>query len=538
MNLGRLGWSVKELTEQLTVKAVLVKVSYLINHESPGANGRRISRMPPEINVANINTIRANLRVLAGFAGVRGLDGFGSRKLQIAADGQFSTVEGFRANLFDRRSNDSLLQQTNINTIKRMFENAIHEMDTNIQPDKPFAMRKEIFDGLNGLCWLAYEGYRTRSDYNRLKTAISEIQKSLADKLAHVMTGDHHALWFNTPGPIFKLNVYHSQRAYIDDPQGGICYGITLDWCRRYVKVNRESILDSSKDAQVKQDVRDYYDYLHQQVSALQGLSVVERVIIYDEAKNRFKQSMRDLRAYENRFEDRLRKKGQNMAVVQHLQKTIKPNQAGNIVDAIGNLLLERDRMATSIQELNDTRNSIFGDPNDPEINSQIAEIQKRLDKLNAALAPFIPPGSTLPNLSSVIKKYENLLMQTAYELETENFYIKDHDDFMTILGPLFDDCHMIAQALGVSRKPVGFMISWNSSKYLEGKAEGHAMGFHKSSKTGYEYLTFDPNFGEARCTDINAVKSYFSTLFSFYSIESSITSIAVKSITQINPMP
>ena len=81
-------------------------------------------------------------------------------------------------------------------------------------------------------------------------------------------------------------------------------------------------------------------------------------------------------------------------------------------------------------------------------------------------------------------------------------------------------------------------MISWNSSKYLEGKAEGHAMGFHKSSKTGYEYLTFDPNFGEARCTDINAVKSYFSTLFSFYSIESSITSIAVKSITQINPMP
>lgn len=227
--------------------------------------------MPPEINITNINTIRANLRVLAGFSGLRGLNNFGARKLQIAADGQFTTVEGFRANLFDRRSNDSLLEQTNITTIKRMFENAIHEMDTNTQPDKPFAMRKEIFDGLNGLCWLAYEGYRTRNEYNRLKTAVSEIQKTLASKLAHVMTGDHHALWFNTPGPLFKLNVYHSQRAYIDDPRGGICYGITLDWCRRYVKVNRESILSGSKDAQFNQEVRDYCDYLHQRSRPSEG---------------------------------------------------------------------------------------------------------------------------------------------------------------------------------------------------------------------------------------------------------------------------
>ncbi len=494
--------------------------------------------MPPEINIANINTIRSNLRVLAGFSGVRGLSSYGARKLQIAADGQFSTIEGFRANLFDRKSNDSLLDQNNINTIKRMFENAIHEMETNTSPDKPFAMRKEIFDGLNGLCWLAYEGYRTRSDYNRLKATLSDLQKSLADKLSHVMTGDRHSLWFNNPGPLFKLNVYHSQRAYIDDPQGGICYGITLDWCRRYVKVNRESILSSSKDAQFKQDITDYCNDLHRQVSAIQGLSIVERAIIYNEAKDKFKQSLRDFRAYENRFEDRLKKKGKNMAVAQHLQHSIKPNQAGNIVDAIQNILVERDRMATEIQELNDARNSIFGDPTDPEINSRIAEIQKRLDKINAAVTPFIPPGSTLPNLSSVIKKYENLLMQNIYELETENFYIKDHDDFMTILGPVFDDCHMIAQALGVSSKPVGFMVSWNSSKFLEGKAEGHAMGFHKSSRTGYEYLTFDPNFGEARCTDINAVKSYFSTLFSFYSIESSITKVTVKTITQIDPMP
>ena len=95
------------------------------------------------------------------------------------------------------------------------------------------------------------------------------------------------------------------------------------------------------------------------------------------------------------------------MVVAQHLQHSIKPNQAGNIVDAIQNILVERDRMATEIQELNDARNSIFGDPTDPEINSRIAEIQKRLDKINAAVTPFIPPGSTLPNLSSVIKKYE-----------------------------------------------------------------------------------------------------------------------------------
>lgn len=490
--------------------------------------------MPPVINVADVHTIRANLRVLAGFTGLQGLSGFGARKLQIADDGRFSTVEGFKANIFGRRGDDSLLNEQNITTIRRMFENAIHEMDTNTSPDKQFGLRKDIFDGLNGLCWLAYTGYRTRSNYPRLKTAISEIQRSLGDSLAHVMHGDHHSLWFNTPGPLFKLNVYHSQRAYVDDPQGGICYGITLDWCRRYVKVNRESILNSSKDQQFHDEVRAYCDQLHDKVAAIRGLSNVERVIIYEEAKNKFKQSLKEFRVNENRFEARLQKKGRNMAVVQHMQYTFNSNQGTVIVDAIQDVLVERDKLATTVQELKDSLIFTLGDSDDDQIHKAIAKTQARLDKLNSALAPFIPPGHSLPDISRIIRKYENLMMQVPIEIDLDHYYIKDHDDFMAVLAPVFDECHTIAQAQSAKNNPVGFMVSWNSSDFLESKHEGHAMGFHQSSNTRYGYLTFDPNFGEARCTDINAVKSYFSTLFSFYSIESSITRVRVKTISQI----
>lgn len=490
------------------------------------------------MNISDVNMMRQNLRILATFTGTTGLTGKGARKLQIGNNGQFTTAEGYTAALFSRKSNDSLLDRGNVATIKNMFNNAINEMAKNSSPGKQFGLRKEIFDGLLGLIWLGYHGYRTRTGYQLLKSAIDEITKKLTSELASVVFGEKHTLWFNQPSSLFLPNTYQTQTNFLDDPQGGICYGISLEWCRRYIKGDKESLTQSSKDQQLEDEINAYKYYLKAESRKIQGISRQEQHKIYAEARSRFMESLREFNVAENRFVDRMKKKGKNMALMQNVQKTLKSDQTEGIVDAIHGLLNHRAVIQTELQRLQQRRNQSRNVSNQIGLDARIAKAQSSLSKFDASLAPFIPPGQILADVSPLVTKYENIMTQQLNRTELVNFCLKDYEDFLPKVSPLVDNCHNTLLAGNSLNIKTAFMLTWNASSFMDFKVSGHAMAFHRCNSNNYEYIVFDPNFGESLCTDINAVKTYFSVLFSFYSIDTNIFEIGARSITFSNPGP
>ena len=207
----------------------------------------------PFVNIDNITIIRANLEILASFDGHRGLGGKGARKLHInTATGAFSTKDGLYQNIFQRSADDSLLNTDTIKTLNDMFQHAIK----NIHSDNYIEItRKALFDGFRGLVYLAYNGYKNKQGYDALDKMIKGITKSLEYLLEKFVVSakvEHNV--FVTGVNTNKTKSF-GQKDFLLSVEGGICYGICMDWCRRVLVKRSFSFGTSSK--RLFEDVRD-----------------------------------------------------------------------------------------------------------------------------------------------------------------------------------------------------------------------------------------------------------------------------------------
>jgi len=488
----------------------------------------------PYVEITNINTIRANLNILASFDGCRGLDSFGARKLQInAATGAFSTKDGLYRNIFQRSGQDSLLHADTIRTIRTMFTNAINYMTTYTGADKQRdETRKLIFRGYRGLAYLAYNGYRTRNEYQDLQNMIKSINDDLDRPLRRIIIiGLTNNLWFDTGVQVRKAASF-SQSDFLDDPMGGICYGICMDWCRRVLVKNKFSFTTSSKQNE--------WDQIMQEVETFQmnrirdDITRITNNVIQDPSFTTHEARIAEidrqglplasisneiLKANRIGIQNmRYRKKGNYQALAQQNQ-----HEKVNISDKISMLQLYKLECESKINDtytitVQDGDTTFYIPQYFPE--NEKAEFRKAVIQINNAVGEI---GRDFP-LTKAAQKFSRMEYHITDELVIPNgtvLCMSDPSDFQIHLAPLINRC--INSMDGVT--PKAFYLSFAYSGNYAGidKSGGHAMAFSKNPATNVFYA-IDPNVGEFSSQTLDGLTFIFCVLLSHYSLSRNMT--------------
>lgn len=522
----------------------------------------------PVITINDMNTIRNNLRVLASFDGLRGLNGKGARKLHINPDGTFGTKDGLFQNIFQRGNEDSLLNADTIETIKRMFSSAIDHMDKYTGADKQRDdTRKLLFQGFRGLVYLSHHGYRTRPNYNRLQALIESVRKSLGSPLNNIIKKgltDHH--WFEASVPVHKQATF-TQSDFLSETRGGICSGICMDWCRRALVKNKYSYMTSSKQNEFNQLIRDLTrDVMQHQTDINRGKindirqNIVQNPSLTKEAKEEeYKKQRAPIRnkmdyvvrvnekaAEVANLNTRLRKKSTYQALAQHIQSVHVPagvnrqsGQSESISDKIN--LLQAYKLECQ-EKLNGNYkimvvDPLFGIPNEATViysEEQKENFRKAIIEIDNAVGKL---GGSWP-LAKAANKFSRMEIQGKDRLnipENTILCMSDPSEFQPHIAPLINNC---INSMG--DQPKAFYLMFNYERAYAGldKTGGHAMAFTKDADPATNiFYAIDPNFGEFKSDNVNGLIFIFSVLLSYYALERNITLIETQTIglTEVN---
>ncbi|MEI7923889.1 MAG: hypothetical protein WCJ40_18415 [Planctomycetota bacterium] len=472
----------------------------------------------PYIDIDNIVTIKRNLLVLASFE----TNNKSKAKLTINKNGEFREQNGVWGSI-TRNDDDSLKNADNIKTIKKMFENAMSYMNKIGNPPAEKRVeetRKQIVDGLRGLYFLWYKSYRGRAGYSDLEKVIKKIGEDLS---FYLLILGNSSLWYQEICNASKMKV-RSQKDYYENPRGGICWGICTDWCRRFIIKGRESFEDSPK---MQQMTTAYIKEVARQIKS-KNLPIQEGKLLFEKAGLAFAALRKD---FDFDF-DRLRKKGPDMAVVQHAQKGVKTGEWTDMSDALAVVFTLREELQSEVQ--NDVINLLVSTDGEADRNMAVSldskQMEKKRDKLlklNEALSAFdkkyVKTG--LPTLVNAQNKYAHIQILKNIKVPFL-MHMRDRTDFVRFIQDEVTKC----ETFRTSNPPVqtAFIISY-SSQSGEGQdldLSGHAMAYHGPLAADKKFYVMDPNFGEFSCTTINDVILVFSGLFSFYSFSKELTGI------------
>ncbi len=470
------------------------------------------------INIDNIVTIKRNLLVLASFE----TNNKSKAKLTINKHGEFREQNGVWGSI-SRNDDDSMKNADNIKTIKKMFENAMAYMNKIGDPPAEKRVeetRKQIVDGLRGLCFLWYKSYRGRAGYSELEKVIKKIGEDLSFNL--LILGNS-SLWYQEICNASRMK-YRTQKDYYENPRGGICWGICTDWCRRFIIKGKESFDTSPKMSQMTSD---YLKEVAMQIKS-KNLPNQEAKLLQDKVLLAYMTLRKD---FDFHF-DRLRKKGPDMAVVQHAQSGVKTGEWTDMSDALAQVFTLREILQNEVQ--NDVINLLVSTDGEADRNmavsldsKQMEKKREKLLKINEALSAFdkkyVKTG--FPTLVNAQNKYAHIEILKNRKVEF-HMHMRDRTDFVRFIQDEVTKC----ETFRTSNPQVqsAFIISY-SSKSGEGQdldLSGHAMAYHGPLAAGKNFYVMDPNFGEFSCPTINDVILVFSGLFSFYSFSKELTGI------------
>ena len=451
-----------------------------------------------------------NLEVLGSFLGdtnVRVMIG-GASKLQIV-DGVFSKVTskditGFFFGNTKRSKTDSLLDDTVLSTIEQQFTNAVAHMDAVDSDKKHDETQRLIFKGLHGLIYLGYMGnYKTRADFSKFEVILKSIIVIVYDRLIKAIKSGDCTPWYGQP----KFDIFwKGSMTSFDKPKDdkGWCFGISLDWCRRYVKKDKQSWLDRSKPYLIDEnDGKSLEKYNRRIERELDKTKPDERslAINLDKRNTTYKSIGR------KNAEAPLIKKGKYTLFIQNIQTEVGAGGSENIGDAI--------KTACDFQKVNNDPfikelNQVFGQnlPGDVE----------RAEKLATAAANY--------DIAKLAGKFDKIKISEGPSVKLNDFRLKTAEEFKEGITTLITG-YKTSQLDGIKR---ACFINWASQeKYDYENNSGHAMAFHELEdvySTFVGFIAHDPNFGEVICNGETELIQYFSVLFSFYSIKININRI------------
>ncbi|MEI7922256.1 MAG: hypothetical protein WCJ40_10135 [Planctomycetota bacterium] len=423
-------------------------------------------RAPIDYKTKSNDIICYNLTLLGEFR--TGTDK--NTKLQIDNEGRFTRRTGFWS-FKGREVDDSLLSDFTIGSLKSLFDFAYKCMSEPKNKDKlDRALYLKAFSGLSCL-----GDYYRQSKYDKTKylvfvNLLADIKTRIEVKLLQIVkTTTLDAGWFPSFGRVSTQNPANKRSAASLERFGqsdfktdgdGICFGISLDWCRRVVVKKNYSFINSRK------------------VTTQLPLS----------------------------NKDRFTAKGVRQAVIQMLQfKLLKDEQKFN---------QELVKLRNGIAELKDEIKSgtvlVFKGvmletvPMSDEIrrkySEQIIESEKLLSvctnpnfitKLHLENIDFAP-GTGVVTIPKVCK-----------------FDCKDADEFNVPLR------NLISIPL-TSTAIQAFMLIFSFE--TDG---GHAMAF---AKDGTDFIGMDPNFGEFKCQNVQDLVFIFSVILSYYNLTENIS--------------
>ncbi len=213
-------------------------------------------RAPIDYKTKSNDIICANLTLLGAFR--TGTDK--NTKLQIDNEGRFTRRYGFWS-FKGRGDDDSLLSDFTIGSLRSMFDVAYKQMS---KPGKPRGLDRALYlKAFSGLSCLG-DYYRGREKYTEFDDLKKRIKTKIATKLLEIIKTDVvDAGWFPSYGTAHLMfaGIFTHEAAYSRFQQtdfyptdDGICFGISLDWCRRVVVKKKHSFYSSSKPQNQLQD--------------------------------------------------------------------------------------------------------------------------------------------------------------------------------------------------------------------------------------------------------------------------------------------
>jgi len=489
-------------------------------------------------------TIRRNLGVLATFTGRPGLSGKGARKLHInTATGEFSTKDGLYQNIFQRSADDSLLNTDTIKTLNDMFQHAIK----NIHSDNYIEItRKALFDGFRGLVYLAYNGYKNKHGYDALDKMIKGITKSLEYLLEKFVVSakvDHNVF---VTGLNTNKTQFFIQKDFLPTVEGGICWGICMDWCRRVLVKRKFSFGTSSKSLfeDVKNELRD------KGVKKLREINRdINRSPNFTSDDMRRAEFARQQAVVNGDFSEilnvnqnlinaaRYQKKGTYAALAQHTQ-TLRNYK--DVSASIGDLMNHRNKLAETLKkdyETKTVKDEILGtvlknvpltEKKKKELNQEINEIDNALNKIKET---NISGQDPLEIASNKFSRMRITSKNRTDILPPEVLFMSDQSDFTPHLTILINRC------LNPNSSDA-FFLSWKcSTSYCGiGGQSAHAMAFAMDPAV-QKYYAMDPNCGEFSSDSIDGLIFIFSVILSRYSFGNIINSLETKTLI-LEPSP
>ena len=514
----------------------------------------------PFINIYDITIIRNNLGILKSFNGQRGLGGKGARKLHInTATGAFSTKDGLYQNIFQRGENDSLLHADTIKTIRTMFENAVTYMKIYAGSDKQRdETRKLLFDGVRGLSYLAYQGYRARPNYKLLQDMINSIKKDLEVPLKSILRdGRKDQYWFDTGVQIAKPLTF-SQSDFLEDPMGGICYGICMDWCRRVLVKNKFSFKTSSKQNEWDQLMNEIIAFQKARLDANRA-QIIKNIkkdpsLTTPQAKTAEYNSQNlslttianeILMTNEKNIQNmRYRKKSTYQALAQHTQTEVGKTRY-KIVGEENPISMETSMVSEKVQKLLSLRvecqSKIDGTYKDviffnnqqhtmptPHFSAkEIDQYKKTVLQIDNAIGKL---GESFP-LMRAAEKFSRMEYQDTEQLnipEKDVLCMSDPSDFLNHLTLLINRC--IISMDGVTPKAFYLSFSYGGNYAGIDKSGAHALAFTKDPATNVFYA-IDPNYGEYSSQTVDGLTFIFCVLLSHYSLIRNIRKIETATV-------
>lgn len=512
----------------------------------------------PYVEITDIRIMRDNFKILASFDRRPGneLAGKYARKLKFNNNGRFEVQDGAWGSMW-RSDADSLLHTDNIRTIKDMFKNAIGYMKNCVDSDKKTdETRKAIFQALRGLYWLAYQGYRTRGGgYDNLIKVIDETKKMLKEPLLGILSYSNNqtSLWFSQSHQV-NCSLFFNQGDIYSNTQEGICFGMSMDWCRRAVIKGYDSFFQSSKDklglflaeliqyrkAINKQEMKKYRDSLindpeHRRKFPEREARVADRVALLNQRENEIQshdieviKTNKSLFAEVN-FRTRMQKKGNYQAIAQSTQgDNFGRNGSALVSEKIAQTIAYRDRLqgditsgSRSVQDPNGTiRTYVMSD-------DQKQRFQKELNQINFALNELgeIPDSDRLQKLQ---RKYDRIVFERCPSISLKNSrYLSDPSVFEKYLGQLLKE----KLSANTNNLQQAFMINFKCERDYAGikAGAGHAMAIKKVDEN--KYIAMDPNFGEFECNTIEGLIFLYSSILCFYSLQLNITDLDLSTI-------
>ncbi len=193
--------------------------------------------------------ICANLKLLGAFR--TGTDK--NTKLQIDNEGVFTRRTGFWS-FKGRGDDDSLLSDFTIGSLKSLFDFAYKCMS---EPKNKGKLNRALYlKAFSGLSCLG-DYYRGRENYTKFDDLKKRIKTKIVVKLLQIVkTNTLDAGWFPSFGRVStQNNAYQRSAASLETfgqssfktDKGGMCFGISLDWCRRVVVKKNYSFFNSRK---------------------------------------------------------------------------------------------------------------------------------------------------------------------------------------------------------------------------------------------------------------------------------------------------